>query len=407
MMMRIYLPQLAALLMSACAVADVGSTPPDLSAVVAGNTEFGLALYQQVRGLPGNLFLSPHSLSTALAMTAAGARGRTAEDMAQTLRFRLPGERLHAGFAALNDRLQSVQQAGQIQLSVANSLWLQESFPLRDDFLALTKKYYGAAVQSVDFVRQTESARQTINAWVEKETRNKITELLKPGMVDELTRLVLCNAIYFKGNWAMQFDKQLTQPADFHLAADKVVRVPMMRQTDRQYRYKEFDGFRALELPYAGKAVSMVVLLPDTVDGLTALESRLTGSDLGRWLELLVAAAPAEIHVYLPKFTITSEFALGRVLAAMGMGSAFAANADFSGMTGAPNLCISEVAHKAFVEVNEEGTEAAAATAVVMRLTAVPAPPKEFRADHPFLFLIRENSTGAVLFMGRVVDPSR
>lgn len=393
-----------AMLIFAGAVFAESNTP----LVVAGNTEFGLALYQQLRSEPGNLFFSPHSISTALAMTYAGARGQTAEEMAKTLRFTLPADELHPAFAKLQEHLNALQKAGHVQLSAANSLWAQRDFKFLDDFLALTKKNYGAGLRQVDFKNDTESARKTINAWVEKETRDKIKDLLKPGVLNRMTRLVLCNAIYFKGNWAAQFDKKATQNADFHVTTGQTVRVAMMAQTEQKCRFGKFDAVRALELPYQGNELSMVAFLPNAVDGLPAWEKQLTPANLQLWLGTLASAPPVKVNVFLPKFKTTSEFSLGKVLAAMGMSNAFGDAADFSGMTGQRDFTLREVVHKAFVDVNEEGTEAAAATAVIMaKAAAIEETPPEFRADHPFVFLIRNNATGAVLFLGRVIDPTK
>jgi len=266
----------------------------------------------------------------------------------------------------------------------------------------VTNKHYKASLISVDFKNTPEQARIQINKWVEQKTNNKIQDLIKPGILNPLTRLVLTNAIYFKGDWAIPFRERSTHDAPFWLNRDNSVTVPLMTQ-EEYFRWGKHEAMQLLELPYAGNNLSMIILLPNEVDGLPALEASLTQDNLSSWLKSL---KKRELRVFLPKFKMTSEFNLSRMLGAMGMPDAFTTNADFSGMTGTKELFISAVVHKAFVDVNEEGTEAAAATAVTMRMTAVATPPPEFRADHPFLFLIRHNPSGSILFLGRVINPT-
>jgi len=372
-----------------------------VEAAVRGNTEFALALYQKLRTVEGNLFFSPYSISTALAMTYAGARGDTATQMAQALHFFLDQEQLHPAFASLEARLGETGREGQVQLRVANALWPQKGYPLLEAFLALTKRYYGVEVRAVDY-GDTETARATINRWVEDNTEHKIKDMIPPGVLNAVTLLVLVNAIYFKGNWASPFDEGLTRDERFWVTPGEAVRVPMMSKT-HEYRYGERDGLQVLELAYAGGDLSMVVLLPKEVDGLAEVEERLSVENLGKWTERLWQS---EVQVLLPRFEITFPFSLNEVLISMGMVDAFG-DADFSGMDGSKVLYISAVLHKAFVAVNEEGTEAAAATAAMMRTMGISLPPPVFRADHPFVFLIRERSTGSVLFLGRVANPVR
>ncbi len=372
----------------------------DTAAVVSGNDAFALDLYARLRGQEGNLFLSPYSISTALAMTYAGARGETAAQMRDVLHFTLEDERLHRAFRSLIDSTTPGQDGG-YALSVANALWGQEGYEFLPAFLDLTRTNYGAGLRQVDFVGATEAARKTINAWVEEETQEKIRDLLAPGVLTPYTRLVLTNAIYFKGDWASQFKESNTADAPFTLAGGENVQVPMMHQTE-DFRYLETDDFQAISLPYVREDLSMVVFLPKETDGLTAFEEQLTPERLSQWLGGLYKR---EVRVFLPKFTMTSQFSLAEVLSEMGMPDAFTDAADFSGMSGKRDLFLSAVIHKAFVDVNEEGTEAAAATAVVIAATSVMPRPVTFRADHPFLFLIRDNRSGSILFMGRVMDP--
>jgi len=344
----------------------------------------------------GNLFLSPYSISTALAMTYGGARGDTELEMQNTLYLGGQGA-THPALSHLRGTLNGIQEKGHVQLSVANSLWPQKDYAFLADYLAMTKEFYGSEIKAVDYKADVESARLKINGWVEDQTNDRIKDLIPEGMLDRMTRLVLANAIYFKGNWAVQFKPDTTRPAPFTLAVGKNTEVPTMSLTD-DFRFAHAAEFQALELPYEGLNLSMLVLLPNEVDGLPNLEKSLT-------LEMLseLQFNEMETMVQLPKFKLESSFSLGDTLAAMGMPLAFSQQADFSGMTGTRDLYIGAIVHKAFIEVNEEGTEAAAATAIGIRLTSMPP---QFIANHPFLFLIRENTTGAILFIGRVMDPS-
>jgi serpin B len=376
----------------------------DLATVVASDNTFALDLYAHLAKEEGNLFLSPASISTALAMTYAGARGQTADEMARTLHFTLDQQRLHPAFAGQLREWKAEGKKRSYQLSVANALWGQKGFGFVPEFLNLTRTNYGAGLVEVNFAADPELARRTINEWVEQQTRQKIKDLLKPQMINSLTRLVLTNAIYFKGDWQAQFNKAATQDQDFHVSADTMVKVPLMHRTG-QYRYLDGGNFQALELPYAGKDLAMVVLLPRKPADLGNLEKVLSTVRLQEWLG---KSGEQDVSVWLPRFKMTKELQLNQVLADMGMPTAFIdGKADFSGMSGSrPPLHISQVVHKAFVDVNEEGTEAAAATAVILSApTALPRRPVSFRADHPFVFLIRDMHTGSILFMGRVNNP--
>jgi serine protease inhibitor len=375
----------------------------DRTTVVEGNNVFAVALYGRLRNQSGNLFFSPESISTALAMAYAGARGGTASEMAKTLHFTLPPEKLHPAMGALLSDLNAAHEG--YQLSVANALWAQQGYTFLDDFLNLLKTNYGAGLNQVNFKGATEAARLTINQWVEQKTQDKIKDLLQPGALRSDTRLVLTNAIYFKGDWETQFDKAQTKNEDFHLSPAQTTTAPLMH---REGRFSYFDGetFQILEVPYKGKELSMIVFLPKDPGGLPALEQSLTDSNLRQWLRQV--ASVSKVIVIIPKFKMTQQFELGSTLSAMGMPQAFSSSADFAGMTGHRDFAISDVIHKAYVDVNEEGTEAAAATAVTMRALAMPAPqapPPIFRADHPFVFMIRDNRSGSILFMGRMADP--
>ncbi len=394
----------------------VAKKKTDKQLVVTGNNKFALELYAKLSSKKGNLFFSPYSISTALAMTHAGARGQTETQMAGALHFPIitkPGTELSSKlipdrqkfasvFGKIIKDLNSRSKKGGYELRVANALWGQEDYGFLGEFLELIKTNYGGSLNEVDFVRAAETARKSINTWVEKKTNNKIKNLIRKGVLSSMTRLVLTNAIYFKGNWAKQFKMDKTKEAPFTLANDRKVDVAMMNQTG-QFNYMETESFQALELPYVDDELSMIILLPKEFDGLDEFEKTLTAENLSKWLGNL---RNRKVIVSIPKFKMTSQFALASVLKSMGMIDAFSPNADFSGMNGRRDLFISAVIHKAYVDVNEEGTEAAAATAVTMKLTSVgPTRVPVFQADHPFLFLIRDNHSGSILFIGRVMNP--
>jgi serpin B len=373
---------------------------------VEGNNAFALELYAKLREDEGNLFFSPYSISAALAMTYGGARGETALQMADVLNFSLPQEKLHPAFGMILQDLNARGRKGSYELTVANALWGQKGYGFLKEFTGLIETSYGGQLNEIDFVAATEAARQTINAWVEKETKDKIKELIKPGMVDELTRLVLTNAIYFKGNWAEQFKKEYTRDAPFTMLSGKKIDVPMMNKT-AEVNYMETEDFQGLELPYVDNELSMIILLPKEANGLTWIEKTLTIENLSEWLARLDRC---KVVVSIPKLKITNEFELADVLKSMGMTRPFEPMvADFSGINGKKGeygLVISKVIHKAYVNVNEEGTEAVAATVVLFMPGGIgPRQRTVFRADHPFLFLIRDNHSGSILFIGRVMNP--
>jgi serpin B len=369
--------------------------------VVKGNVALALDLYSRLRGEQGNLFFSPYSISTALAMTYAGARGETAEQMAKVLHFDVPADELPSAFAAVDRELTGA--ARKYELYTANALWAQKGHPFLPTYVDLIRQAYHAGLNEVDFQNATEEARRTINAWVEKQTREKIKDLLAPGVLNDMTRLVLTNAIYFKGDWERPFKKGGTRTEPFHVTAKEDVSVPMMHQK-AHFHYVDQAGFQALQMPYKGTDLALVVLLPRKADGLRALEETLTMEKLSACLGDL---ASREVAVSFPKFRMTEELQLAKTLSAMGMSLAFSpGRADFSGMDGSHELFLSAVVHKAFVDVNEQGTEAAAATGIGVVATAARVDqPIIFRADHPFLLLIRDMRSGAVLFMGRLTQP--
>lgn len=371
--------------------------------VVKGNNTFALQLYHKLCATDGNLFFSPYSISSALAMTYAGASGETADQMAATLHFPAEQEALHSAFANLASHFHGMQENGKIALHIANALWIQQSVKVLESFLDIVKTQYQAGIFHVNFQTAYEEVRAEINAWVEKQTHQKIKELLPLGSLNALTRLVLTNAIYFKGNWDTPFDPKQTQEETFWLSPEKEILTPMMHRS-AMVKYAENDALQLLHLPYTGEEISMIVLLPGAKDGLTDLEAQLTLENLTQWI---TQSSVREVEVFLPKFTLTSQFRLADTLKTMGMSAAFSENADFSKIEASKSLSISDVIHKAFVEVNEEGTEAAAATAVIVGLTSIaePQPIPVFKADHPFIFLIRDSQTGSLLFCGRIMNP--
>jgi len=378
----------------------------DLAALVDGNNAFAFDLYGALKGTQGNLFYSPYSISQALAMTYAGARDTTEKEMADTLHFILPQDRLHPAFNSLDQQLKARGQGAKgkdgkgFRLNIVNAIWGQAGYSFLADYLDLLAQNYGAGLRTLDFRTAPEISRQTINKWVADQTEQRITDLIPPGGIDPLTRLVLTNAIYFNAAWANNFEKNLTQPAPFHLLDGSTVDVPMMRQAER-LGYAAGEGYQAVSLPYDGRELEMIVLLPDG-GKFAEFEKSL---DAGRAGSIIKDIVPKQVALSLPRFKFESEFSLGNVLADMGMPVAFSSQADFSGMTGNHELSISRVVHKAFVGVDEAGTEAAAATAVIMRATAMPVTPQEVTIDRPFIFLIRDIQTGSVIFVGRVVNP--
>jgi serpin B len=407
-------PFLAAVVFASCAgfvsrcAAGEARTMDANTDLVRGNNAFALELYGRVAQGDGNRFLSPFSISCALAMTYGGARGDTAAQIAKAMQFKLPPQELHPAFHRLiselnhqNDSAPDPKAARSLELLTANALWTQSGERILPDFQKLIENNYEGGLIPVDFRHSPDAARQYINHWVEEQTKGRIKDLLKPQHIDARTVLILTNAIYFKALWANPFHPQSTRPGDFLLTAGEKVQAQFMNLSER-FRYAEDSTAQVLELPYQGGNLSMLVVLPRAGDGLAALEASLSLAKLESYTLL-----QRRVQVILPRFKLTAECELKDALSALGMPAAFAGGeADFSGMNGSRDLAISAVVHKAFVEVDEKGTEAAAATGVVMaRASLALGPPLVFRADHPFLFLIRDNSSGSILFMGRLVRP--
>ncbi|XP_019628699.1 PREDICTED: leukocyte elastase inhibitor-like [Branchiostoma belcheri] len=364
------------------------------------NTEFALSLYRQLCGDGGNVFFSPYSISVALAMTSLGACGSTEAAMKGTLCFKdMSNDVLHSTFSTLHQQLYASDKC---TLQTANRLYGEQTYSFLQDFLDATRKNYGAELASVDFKGAAEQVRGNINKWVEEQTKDKIKDLIPAGAVDSMTRLVLVNAIYFKGTWHKQFTTKATWDEDFNINNNEKVKVPMMKMEDK-FNYGKFKDlkFCVLELPYVGKELSMLIFLPDEVEGIRDLESALTATILQTVSSQMKKRM---IRVRLPRFKLEQDFSLGNTLKKMGMGEAFGDGADFSGMSAAADLFISEVVHKAFVEVNEEGTQAAAGSGLTV-YSMDSGEPKSFIADHPFIFLIRDNRSNSVLFFGKLQKP--
>jgi serpin B len=384
-------------------------TPNEQTLLVEGNSAFAFEPYQALKGKEGNLFYSPYSISLALAMTYAGARGETAQQMADTLKFLLEPASLHPAFNWLDAELASRGEGAQgkdgegFRLNIVNAIWGQKDYEFLSDFLDVLAENYGAGLRILDFITAPKESRLAINEWVSDQTEGRIKDLIPQGAIDEWTRLVLTNAIYFNAAWKYPFDGNMTTNGPFYLLDGGQKTVPMMRQ-DQFFGYAEGGGYQAVELPYDGDELSMVILLPASGD-FEAFEKGLQAQQVDA---IISGLQNTRVTLTMPKFEFDSEFSLKDTLSDMGMRDAFSPeDADFSGMTGNTELFISDVVHKAFVAVDEAGTEAAAATAVIVGTTSIPTePPVEVTLDRPFIFLIRDIETGAILFIGRVLNPS-
>ena len=385
-----------------------------LADLVNGNNAFTFDLYRRLREEEGNQFFSPHSISIALAMTYAGAGGETERQMAEALRFALSQDDLHPAFNTLDLKLASRGEGAQgkddegFRLNIVNAVWGQAGCTFDQDFLDVLARNYGVGVGTLDFLNLTEESRTTINEWVSKETEERIRDLIPPGGLRETTVMALTNAIYFNSAWHHEFDAGDTQSLPFHLLDGSTVDTPMMRQKE-SFGYSAGAGYQAIELFYDGGELSMVILLPDS--------GRFSEFEESLDAEVVVDAVRSivyrDVTLTMPRFEFESAFSLAETLRAMGMSDAFdASSADFSGMgvSGCPigegRPFIADVFHKAFVLVDEEGTEAAAASVLLPISSSAPRPPIEFKVDRPFVFLIRDVETGAIIFVGRVMDPS-
>jgi serpin B len=377
----------------------------ELRSLVASNTAFALDLYGQLKTRPGNLFFSPESISTSLALLYAIARNQTEAEIAAIAHFPSAPAALHPAYAELLRRMRQVQRWNRIRLLTANSLWCQDGQPLLPSFEDLARTDYRAEARLIDFKANPQSAVDGINSWIERHTNGKIRSIMNPGEITPDTSLVLCDAIYFKGRWASRFKRADTQPAPFFIRKDGTATVPMMHQSaDFKMAEEQEPALALLELPYFGHDLSMVIILPQELEGLPTVESALNSENLAAWLAKLDEAPAEEISVRIPRFSTRRWLDLKPLLTALGMVSAWGGASDFSGIDGTKNLYLSKASHEAFVAVDEEGTEATAATLFVVASKSMS---RRFNADHPFIFLIRENSSGSILFLGRVSDPSQ
>ena len=379
-------------------------TAPATSAAVSASNGLAWDLYRQLGLRQGNLFFSPANVELALSMAYTGAAGSTAQEMRDVLNLgplKDPRQVARA-FGTLQQSLFTEDQP--FTLELANSLWGQDGFPFRGDFLVGLEDEYGAGLRAADFANQPEAARTDINRWVADQTADRIPELFPAGSIDRNTRLVLANAIYFLGQWEHPFSGTKTSDRRFRLTPDSSVHVPTMNQTGT-FAYAEDEDCQILALPYEGERLSMIVVLPREQDGLSRVESRLNNEVLAGWNRDL---AQHKVKVYLPRFSLEGSYSLNENLSDLGMPTAFSSGADFSGMSAAGRLAISKVVHKSFIDVFEKGTEAAAATGMSMMLTSLPVEDPDmvrFIADHPFLFFIQDRESELVLFLGRVSDP--
>ena len=395
---------------------DVGSTPKGIQEVVNANNQFAFDLYSELaKTEKENIFYSPYSISAALAMTYEGAKGKTAEEIKEVFHFPETSV-LRPNYAAIYNKINEDNK--EYQLSTGNALWVQQDYLLLNDYSEAVERYYGGKASNVDFIKETEKSRQTINSFIEEQTNNKVKELIPAGQVDHLTRLVITNAIYFKGTWEWEFDKSDTRDKDFYITPENVVKTPMMHMDSDKatFNYADLEKLQILELPYKGDKISMLILLPKQGEAYdyekgekitynyNLEDIELSSEKLNEYKSEMQETKLSAI--YLPKFKFDTKYFMVSTLSEMGMPTAFSMQADLSGIDGSQNLYIQNVIHQAFVQVDEKGTEAAAATSIMIGIKSA-MPSNVFRADHPFIFIIQEKETGNILFMGRMTDPTK
>jgi len=379
----------------------------DIATLVNGNGEFAFNLYQALMKQDGNIFFSPYSISLALAMTYAGARGETAKQMADTLHYQLDQSALHAALNSLDMALAKRGEGAKgkdekgFRLNVVNAIWGQKDYKFFSNYLDLLAENYGAGLRVLNFIKDPNQSREVINQWVSDQTEGRIKDLIPEGSITPLTRLVLTNAIFFNAAWALPFRPEATANGPFHLISGTDVTAAMMKQTG-SFKYSEGDNYQVIELPYDGQELSMVIFLPAEGE-FQAFEEAMNYQMISN----ILAQKNGNQYVALtmPKFEFESEFGLKETLMAMGMVEPFQDSADFSGMSSQSDLHIDDVVHKTFVSVDEAGTEAAAASAVIVGTTSMPPEPVAVTLDRPFVFLIRDIQTGTILFIGRVMNP--
>lgn len=379
------------------APAAAPAEPPEPANVTAGQTEFGIELYRQLGAKPGNLFLSPASISMALGMVYAGAEDETAAEMNRALRY--PQGAVHHGMADLLRRLPIAQEGR--RLSIANALWVQQSFPLKPSYVETVRLHYGGGARQVDFVGAPAEAIAAVNRWAEEQTAGRIKNILQPENINERTRVVLTNAVYFKADWLLPFQAAQTRPRPFKLSGGGTVSVPMMRQRS-MFRLLETPAFEAVEMPYKGEEISMLLFLPKETSDLKQFDQTVDGQGLTGWAEQLMSSERRDLELVVPKLELETRASLVPQLQALGMRRAFTQMAQLGGMSDG-RLYLSDVLHQTYLRVDEKGTEAAAVTAGLAEIVSVPRP---FHADRPFFFAIRDNRSGALLFLGRIERPS-
>lgn len=395
---------------------DVGSTPKGIQEVVNANNQFAFDLYSELaKTEKDNIFYSPYSISAALAMTYEGAKGKTAEEIKEVFHFPETSV-LRPNYAAIYNKINENNK--EYQLSTGNALWVQQDYLLLNDYSEAVERYYGGKASNVDFIKETEKSRQTINSFIEEQTNNKVKELIPAGQVDYLTRLVITNAIYFKGTWEWEFDKSDTRDKNFYITPENVVKTPMMHMDSDKatFNYADLEKLQILELPYKGDKISMLILLPkqgeaydyekgeEITYNYNLEDIELSSEKLNEYKSEMQETKLSAI--YLPKFKFDTKYFMVSTLSEMGMPTAFSMQADLSGIDGSQNLYIQNVIHQAFVQVDEKGTEAAAATSITIGFKSA-MPSNVFTADHPFIFIIQEKETGNILFMGRMTDPTK
>jgi serpin B len=384
--------------------ADIQPSKYTIASLAESNNLFALDLFKQIQSKSENLIFSPYSIGTVLAMIYSGSGGKTETEMSEVLYFP-PPELLDPVESGMRESMQATDTVRGIEFRLANAIWAQENFSFLADYLARVGKYYKAPLTLLDFIEPSnrEESRKKINYWVEENTNNRILDIIQPGILDASTRLVLTNAIYFNGGWMFPFDKATTSPSLFHHSKQGSAKTDFMHQTS-SYPYYEDEEIQAISLPYKNNRMALMVILPKSIEGWRMISQVINYERINM---VISGMETREVQLALPKFRSELQINLSQELTSMGMGTAFSRHADLSGMTGEENLYVDEVIHKAFIEVNEQGTEAAAATAAVISLkSGLRDDPVRFNADHPFVFFLLDRQTGCIIFTGRLVKPS-
>jgi serpin B len=373
------------------------------SHLVADNNAFAFDLYKKINPDNTNCFYSPFSISAAMAMTYAGAKESTSTQMATVMRFPDNKAPFYSEYKDYLEKLKLYNNENTI-MGIANSIWAQQDYKFKKEFFAIIKDYFLSEINNLDFKKDPEGSRKQINQWVENKTNQKIKYLIQQGMIDDLTRLVLVNAIYFKAAWSMPFDKNNTKKMNFNISSNNPVSVDYM-VAENMYKFYDDTELSAIEIPYSNNNLSMLIVMPKAYEGLGVLKNNI---GIGFYNKINSQTVNQTVKLMMPKFTINSEYELSKIFKDMGMTEAFSDRADFSDMTVSPKeLKISKVVHKTFIATDEAGTEAAASTAVIMRIKSAPVQVKEFKIDRPFLFVIKDNANGSILFMGNIYNPAK